>query len=283
MRQLCLYSISDLFAFNTKSFPLASRRLSLTHTFTHPPFPLPPSPQLSGERQLDRPIHLRKAASATDFSSALAPAGPASPKRGSCRGGSGQEEEALRLAALRPQDADLRIRCPFPPLADRSQLMLSETLHGVHLAATPGQLQLLNPASKCCGESPTQPSCCPFRHRGLEGRKEIPPLPRPLQAGTLTTGKMRVQTSNTGEQVLPGHFAKGGKDEKGARVKPMKQIEIKKREVSRLVIKASSPPPTPGAVHCQKTLVRFWKVTVKNRIYSSQAPLFHSARLSREY
>lgn len=163
---------------------------------------------------MDLPIHLRRAASATDFSSALAPAGPASPKRGSCRGGSGQEEEALRLAALGPQDADRRIRCPFPPLADRSQLMLSETLHGVHLAATPGQLQLLNPASKCCGESPTQPSCCPFRHRGLEGRKEIPPLPRPLQAGTITTGKMRVQTSNTGEQVLSGHFAKGGKDEK---------------------------------------------------------------------
>lgn len=123
------YSISDLFAFNAEyRLFLSPHVVSPSHTHSHrTPSLLPPSLLLSGKRQWDGTVHLQE----SSLCHARLFSGPRRSRR-SCWGGSGQEGgEALSSAGRRPPASrpGSSVQVPvLPPLADRSQLMLSRRL-----------------------------------------------------------------------------------------------------------------------------------------------------------
>lgn len=87
-----------------QTFSLASRRLSRSHTLTHPPLPVSRPPLCSlGKGNWTEQFTFTKAAFATYFTSSLALAGPGSPMWTSCWGNSRQDGgKALSSAILLP-------------------------------------------------------------------------------------------------------------------------------------------------------------------------------------
>ena len=177
-QQSPLLSISDLFAFKTPSNDFSSRCTS-SHTDTHAHILSSFSPAL--------PFALWGKAIGRNSS----PSGKQPPPRTSPVPWLSQVP-GFRRARVAGEVWDrteerLRARCPPPsrrwscsvqagacvPAFSRwvSAHAGCETWRQVHLTATPSQLQPLNPASKCCGQSPTQTSRCSSRHHGLDGRK----------------------------------------------------------------------------------------------------------------
>lgn len=158
----------------------SSLPFTYTHAHTSSVPSLPPSLLFSGERQLDGMIHLQE--------SSLRHVLLEFP--GSRRSRVSNVEEWLEARGRKRRGSELSqcpppaARCPsssvlvplFPQFVDRSRwcpLGDFEPSTRVHLLATPGQLQPLNPSSKCCGQNPTQPTRCPSRHRVLEGRETL--------------------------------------------------------------------------------------------------------------
>lgn len=201
-----------------KTFPLASRWLSLSRTHAHPPSPSPRSLLLSGERQSHRTVHLQESSLRRVLLQSPVLAGPGLQRRGAAGEVRGRKDEALSSASsTRETPGFLGPGAPAP--AVRRQVPadgLSETSRRVHLAATPAQLQPRNPASKCCGRSPTQPHRCPSRHRGLE-RREIglrPPVPSTLAPSPPRRCEFQHQTRAS--RCCLCHFAEGGREREGA-------------------------------------------------------------------
>lgn len=199
--------------------------LPLTHTHTHTSSvpSLPPSLLFSGERQLDRMIHLQE----SSLGHALLEFPGSRRYRVSnvaeLLGSSGQEGgEALSSADVPPPDARVPpSRCPCshcshigPRWCPRGDLAPSTR---IHLAATPGQLQPLNPASKCCGQSPTQPTRCPSRHRGLEGRETRRCPPGSSALAPSPPRRCEFQHRTQASRCRLCHFAKGGRGERKER------------------------------------------------------------------
>nr|CAI9703240.1 unnamed protein product [Rangifer tarandus platyrhynchus] len=187
-QQSPLFSIPDLCALKTRSNDFSSRRTS-PHTATHAhilsslspalPFALwgkaigrnsspsgkPPPPRTSPVPRLSRVPGLRRAREAGEVR--------------------GRTEERLRARCPPPSrrwSCSVQAGASAPALSRQvSADAGSETWRQVHLTATPSQLQPLDPAPKCCGQSPTQPSRCSSRHHGLDaGESPLSPCPRAL-------------------------------------------------------------------------------------------------------
>ena len=184
-QQSPLFSIPDLRALKAPSNDFSSRCTS-PHTGTHahilgassPALPFapwgkavgrssspsgkPPPPRTSPVPRLSQVPGLRRARAA-----------------GEVRGGTEERLRARCPPPARRWGCSVQAGARVPALSRQvSADAGSETWRQVHLTATASQLQPLDPAPKCCGQSPTQPSRRSSGHPGLEGAdRRCPPVP----------------------------------------------------------------------------------------------------------
>lgn len=198
-QQSPLFSIPDLCALEAPSNDFSSRCTS-PHTGTHAHILGASSPAL--------PFALWGKAVGRNSPPSGKPPPPRTspvPRRARAAGADrGRTEERLRARCPPPArrwGCSVQAGARVPALSRQvSADAGSETWRQVHLTATPSQLQPLDPAPQCCGQSPTQPSRRSSGHHGLE--RGIAAVPLPPYAGALTSEKVRAPASNTSEQTL---------------------------------------------------------------------------------
>lgn len=195
------YSISDLFAFSReRRLFLSPRVVSPFHTRArlHVPHPSPALPRVLWGKAIGR----------DDSPSTEQPRpcdSSSSPALSGLRG-SGVDRFWAGSPALRSAPSP-REASAFPQLAHRPPLVPSPTPGRrrlrVHLAATPDQLQPLDPAFKGSRPSSSQPTRC--RSKASRAPRKGNPLLSPSHgcACTFTSAKVWVPASDTSEQVSP--------------------------------------------------------------------------------
>lgn len=211
-------SISEVFAFNAEcglflSPPVVSASHTHTHSHTAAPGLLPPSLWLSGNGQLDGTVHLQESSSLCHAPlRSPAPAGPGGAAGRLWAGGRRGSE--LGRPPLPREPPGSSVRAPvLPPLAERSQLVLSRRLSVSPISSTSRPAAAPRPLLQALRAEPHAAQPRPLRASwaGRKGSRLAPLSPAP---GTVTSEKVCKFQHPTGVSKLC-HFAEGGGGDRG--------------------------------------------------------------------